>query len=88
MLKLVFERKFKKDVEKAKRRNKSMTKLKGLIELLANEKSLTEKHCNHKLRGNYTDYWECHIEPDWLLIYKKTPIELVLVRTGTHSDLF
>jgi mRNA interferase YafQ len=46
------------------------------------------KNRNHKLKGNFKDYWECHIEPDWLLIYKLTSTEVILARTGTHADLF
>jgi mRNA interferase YafQ len=88
MLKLIFERRFKKDVEKAQRRNKEMTKLKEIIRLLSTIETLPAKHNNHKLKGDYTNHWECHIEPDWLLIYKKTTTELILVRTGTHADLF
>ena len=55
---------------------------------LINEKPLEAKHKNHKLKGDFVGYWECHIEPDWLLIYKKTATEIFLVKTGTHSDLF
>ena len=50
--------------------------------------ALPEKNKDHQLTGNYSGYRECHIEPDWLLVYKQTPGELQLYRTGTHSDLF
>lgn len=50
--------------------------------------SLEVRYCNHRLTGNWSDYWECHIEPDWLLIYRITETDLILVRTGSHSDLF
>lgn len=88
MLEIVYLRQFKKEVEKAKRRGKNMEKFKDIVRILLNEDSLPAKNCNHKLRGNFKDYWECHIEPDWLIIYKKTAIEIILVRMGIHSDLF
>jgi mRNA interferase YafQ len=55
---------------------------------IVNEKSLDPKHKNHKLTGNYNNHWECHIEPDWLLIYRLTSTELAFERNGSHSDLF
>lgn len=58
------------------------------MKLLILEKPLLEKHRNHKLKGDYVGYWECHIEPDWLLVYKKTETHIIFARTGTHSDLF
>lgn len=85
---IVFERSFKKDFEKAKKRGKDLEKFREIIELLIQGKSLPTKNRNHKLKGNYKDCFECHIEPDWLLIYRKTSREIILVRTGTHSDLF
>lgn len=65
-----------------------MKKLFDIISLLVSEKPLLTKNRNHKLTGEFKGCWECHIEPDWLLIYKKTPKSITLVRTGTHSDLF
>lgn len=88
MLQLVFLRQFEKELDKVKKRGKDLNKLKVIIEKLVNRDKLPEKFRNHKLKGDFKDYWECHIEPDWLLIYKKTETELILVRTGTHSDLF
>ena len=58
------------------------------IEVLANGKKLETKYKDHSLLGEYRDCRECHIEPDWLLIYKLTGYELILIRTGTHTDLF
>jgi mRNA interferase YafQ len=69
-------------------KKKDLEKLDDLVDLLRNNKPLDKKYKNHKLKGSYKDYWECHIEPDWLLIYKKTTKEIILARTGTHSDLF
>lgn len=88
MLLLVYEGRFDKDIEKVKKRGKDMKKLYDVIALLVAKKALPLKNRNHKLVGNFKDYWECHIEPDWLLIYKKTSTTIVLSRTGTHADLF
>lgn len=52
------------------------------------EQPLPPKNRNHKLKGDYVGYWECHIELDWLLVYKKTETEIIFARTGSHSDLF
>ena len=88
MLKLIYERQFAKDLKKVKKQGKNMQKMLDVIGLLVEEKSLLQKHRNHKLKGTYTGYWECHVEPDWLLVYKKTQQEIILGRTGSHSDLF
>jgi mRNA interferase YafQ len=61
---------------------------KGIIEKLASDQTLDPKYRDHKLKGDYSGVRECHIEPDWLLLYINHPDELILVRTGTHSDLF
>lgn len=88
MLQPVYLRRFTKELEKAKKRGCDMEKIKEIIILLLAEKSLPAKNRNHKLQGDYKDYWECHIEPDWLLIYLKTSTQIIFARTGTHSDLF
>ena len=88
MLTIVWQSQFKKDFKNAKKRGKKLDKLAHIITELQHNKTLPPKNKNHKLKGNYTDCWECHIEPDWLLIYKLTLEELILVRTGSHSDLF
>lgn len=79
---------FQKDLKKLKKRGKDLSKLKVVIELLEEGVSLPKRYKNHKLIGNYKNYCECHIEPDWLLIYKKTKDTIFLARSGTHSDLF
>lgn len=84
----MYQRQFKKDVKKATERGKDMKLLKEIVELLLNEKPLSAKNRNHKLKGDFKDCWECHIEPDWLLIYMKIKTEIIFIRTGTHSDLF
>ena len=88
MLTIVWQSQFKKDFKNAKKRSKKLEKLAHIITELQHGRSLPIKNKNHKLKGNYSDYWECHLEPDWLLIYKLTPEELILIRTGSHSDLF
>lgn len=67
-----------------------MNKLFTVVEKLANDEILEENYKDHKLTGNYTGCRECHIEPDWLLIYEKVDDNLILIlnRTGSHNDLF
>lgn len=79
---------FRKDIKTAKKRGKNLEKLKYVITELAEGNSLPERFKDHKLIGDYIHYRECHIEPDWLLIYKIEKKALLLARTGTHSDLF
>lgn len=88
MLEVVSTSQFKKDIKKIKKRHKEFEKLKKIIELLSERRQLPIKNKDHALTGNYRIYRECHIEPDWILIYKITRFELILFRTGTHSDLF
>ena len=88
MLKRVYRKLFIKEVEKAKKRGKDLEKLREVSELLLKEKPLPAKYKNHKLKGEYLGCLECHIEPDWLLIYEKTETEIIFARTGSHSDLF
>jgi len=85
---LVTTTRFEKDVTLAKKRGKDISKLRKLIELLIAGKKLPPKNRDHWLVGNYNDRRECHIEPDWLLIYKPEPDQIIFERTGTHSDLF
>ncbi len=87
-LQIQTQRAFERDAKKMKRRNKDLSKLKEVLEILVSGKNLPSKYRNHKLTGNYRGYWECHIEPDWLLIYKKTSSIIILERTGSHADLF
>ena len=70
------------------KRGKDMEKLKKLITLLAREQSLPESYQAHPLKGNWLPFWDAHIEPDWLLIYVQQGDEILLARTGSHSDLF
>lgn len=85
-----FTSQFKKDFKLVKKQNKNVEKLYSVIEKLAEGKKLEEKFRDHSLTGNYKGCRECHIEPDWLLIYEIVDDVLVLVlsRTGSHSELF
>lgn len=88
MLELRYTNQMKRDLRLAAKRGKDLKRLKTVTDLLQASASLPEKYRNHKLSGIYKDHWECHIEPDWLLIYLLSLRELILVRTGTHSELF
>ena len=79
---------FKRDIKKLQKRGKNLDKLKRVIQLLINAEKLESKFRDHQLKGLFKDCRECHIEPDWLLIYRIEGSELCLVRTGSHSDLF
>jgi mRNA interferase YafQ len=79
---------FKRDVKRLKKRNKDLEKLKLVIGFLVEGKDLPESARDHRLKGTLKDCRECHIEPDWLLIYRIEGSELCLVRTGSHADLF
>jgi mRNA interferase YafQ len=87
-LKLVYGKPFDRDVKRAKKSGKDMEKLFSVVELLSQCKPLPPQRRDHKLMGNYRSWRECHIEPDWLLIYKVEGDELLLARTGSHVDLF
>jgi mRNA interferase YafQ len=88
MLKPHYKNKFKKDVGLMKKRRKNLEKLQEIMSDLIKEKTLEAKYKDHSLRGNYIGCRECHIEPDWLLIYLIQNESIIFVRTGTHSDLF
>ncbi|MBI3192953.1 MAG: type II toxin-antitoxin system YafQ family toxin [Ignavibacteriae bacterium] len=88
MLTIVRTNRFKRDYKLAKRRGNNGEELLTVITLLANGKILPPKYKDHHLWGEYKDCRECHIEPDWLLIYSVQGDELHLIRTGTHADLF
>ena len=89
-LTVTYTNRFKKDYELVKKRGWNIPKLKQVIELLMNCESLPIQNRDHQLVGTYVGCRECHIEPDWVLIYKIDKIEstLTLLRTGSHSDLF
>ena len=79
---------FKKDIKRMQKRGKNFDTFREIVNNLANDQKLEPKYRDQILVGGYEGTRECHIEPDWLLIYELTQDELVLIRTGTHSDLF
>ena len=79
---------FKQDVKRMEGRGKDMRLLKNVLSMLIIGEVLAAKYHDHALVGQYRGSRECHIEPDWLLLYEATEDELILIRTGSHSDLF
>ena len=88
MLKPSYTNQFQKDLKLMDRRGKPMEKFKEVAGDLISEVPLDVRFRNHKLTGNYKGRWECHLEPDWLIVYKLFGDEIIFERTGTHSDLF
>lgn len=88
MIKPVYTRQFERDLKKIRKRGKNLDKIKIIIRTLLAEEALDRIHRDHKLIGNWQGRRECHIESDWLLIYKYGIDCIVFERTGTHSDLF
>ncbi|MDT0643701.1 type II toxin-antitoxin system YafQ family toxin [Zunongwangia sp. F363] len=81
---------FKKDLKRCQKRNYNLNLIRTIILRLSEKGNIPAKHNPHLLKGNYKGHWECHIKPDWLLIWLQDDKEkeITLVRTGTHSDLF
>jgi len=82
--------KFQKDLKRIQKRGYNLSLLNEVISILAKDEQLPEKYLDHPLKGNYKDCRECHITPDWLLIYRKNEgtLFLYLTRTRIHADLF
>ena len=89
-LDIIASNRFKKDLKLIRKHGMNLKNLEFVIDTLANKKKLDIKYRDHALAGKYKNFRECHIEPDWLLVYKITESVLVLTlyRTGSHSDLF
>ena len=81
-------KRFSRDFKRTIRRGKNHEKLLSAVELLAAGEDLPDRMRPHKLSGSLEGIWECHLEPDWLLLYDVTDEEVILFRTGSHSDLF
>jgi mRNA interferase YafQ len=79
---------FKRDVKRMQRQGREVEKLKRVLEALVKGEPMAAKHRDHVLVGQYKGTRECHMEPDWLLIYELAETEIMLIRTGSHSDLF
>ena len=90
MLKIRYSSRFKKDFKTIVKRGYDVRLLEEVLNIQAQEEALPQKYLDHPLAGNYAGHRECHITPDWLLIYKieREILTLSLTRTGTHSDLF
>jgi mRNA interferase YafQ len=90
MLKIVISNQFKRDLKLASKRGLDLDLLDWTVTKLANEEELPAKFKDHELTGDYKGFRECHMRPDWLLVYRANDeeLELFLFRTGTHSDLF
>ena len=90
MLEIVLSNHFKKDLKMAKKRGYDLDLLNDVVEKLARQEPLPKKNRDHSLTGDFIGFRECHIQPDWLLVYRVNDEELILflTRTGTHSDLF
>lgn len=90
MLSVKYSSKFKKDYKLIQKRKYLIKELLDVIDMLRKQLPLPEKYCDHELSGNWLGFRECHIRPDWLLIYyiEENELRLALSRTGTHSDLF
>ncbi len=90
MLDIVASNRFKKDLKLAIKRGYRIELLENVVDRLAAQETLEPKYKDHLLTGNYGGFRECHITPDWLLVYQVREEELILLlsRTGTHSDLF
>jgi len=80
--------KFKRDVKRMEKRGKEMARLRDVIQLLIDGNPLPPQYRDHPLTGDWKHFRDCHIEPDWVLIYKVDGNDLYLVETGTHADLF
>jgi len=87
-LKILYTTQFKKDYKRIKKQNKNPELLKHVIKLLIQENPLPPYFKDHRLTGVWRNHRDCHIEPDWILIYRKTEDTLILERTGSHSNLF
>ncbi len=90
MLKIMFTNRMKRDVKRMKKRGKDIEKLTAVLDALARQQPLPERNWDHALTGSLADFRECHIEPDWLLMYQVFEDVLILsaTATGTHADLF
>jgi mRNA interferase YafQ len=79
---------FLRDLRLARRRGRNIAKMEAVIETLARGERLSPRHRPHRLQGEMQGLWECHVEPDWLLVWDEDEREIVLIRCGTHADLF
>ena len=88
MLDIEISKQFDRDLKKARKRGANLDELWSIVAILAHRDPLPTRHKTHRLSGKWKRAWECHIRPDWLLIWHEIDDRIILVRTGTHSDLF
>jgi mRNA interferase YafQ len=79
---------FERDLRRVNKQGKDLDKLETIVDILQDREKLPARCHPHPLRGIWAGHWDCHVEPDWLLLYKVTDEALILVRTGSHADLF
>lgn len=79
---------FERDLRRVEKQGKDLDKLEAVVDLLQAQKPLPARCRPHPLRGDWSEHWDCHVEPDWLLLYRVTATQLILVRTGSHAELF
>jgi len=79
---------FERDLRRLNKQGKNLDKLEAVVNLLQDQKPLPPRCRPHPLRGEWFGHWDCHIQPNWLLLYKVTDQALILVRTGSHAELF
>lgn len=85
---LLTTRAFERDLRRVRRQGKDLDKLEAIVDLLQQGRNPPARCRLHPLRGNWAGHCDCHVEPDWLLLYKVSETELILVRTGSHPELF
>ena len=79
---------FERDLRRVRKHGKDLDKLEVVVNLLQAQEQLPSRCRPHSLRGSWEGHWDCHLEPNWLLLYRVTDTELILVRTGSHAELF
>ncbi len=79
---------FERDLRRVRKQGRDLDKMEAIVNMLQARKELPVRCHPHPLRGDWAGHWDCHVEPDWLLLYRVTEAELILVRTGSHSELF
>lgn len=79
---------FERDLRRVRKQGRDLDKLETLVDLLQNRQPVPPRNHRHPLRGQWSGHWDCHIAPDWLLLYRETERALILVRTGSHAELF
>ena len=87
-MRLLTTKRFERDLRRSRRRGKNLDRPWAIVDSLLREQPLSPQNRPHRLAGDWSGAWECHIEADWLLIWQREEDALTLVRTGTHSDLF